>query len=113
MSPEPLLTLALDGRPEARYSPDGETETSTMRKMTEAKAEPKEGDLRVWWIPQIPMKPFLFSVPSLTVGRLFLEVLAKYDLFQLENNIKPDFANTGGLARFEDGEWCDVDLEQE
>ena len=42
-------------------------------------------DARVWWIPQIPLHPFY--VPVKTV----------YDLFQFENNIKPDFCNAGGL----------------
>ena len=36
-----------------------------------------------------------------------MSVLGAYDLFQLKNNIKPDFSNTGGLEVFEDGEWVD------
>lgn len=45
-----------------------------------------------------------------------MDALANYDLFQLENNIKPDFSNVGGLSVYEeeiddldedyDG-WCD------
>ena len=31
-----------------------------------------------------------------------MNVLSSYDLFQFENNIKPDYCNTGGLRR-----WCD------
>jgi hypothetical protein len=42
---------------------------------------------------------------------LLLSTLAQYDLFQLENNIKPDFCNAGGLVVAEDCgeglEWCD------
>ena len=53
--------------------------------------------LRVWWIPQIPMKRFFVPVEGFVQAKLILEVLAHYDLFQLENNIKPDFANVGGL----------------
>ncbi len=69
----------------------------------------KKGDLRIWWIPQVPMNPFHMEVNSITEGKLLLETLAKYDLFQLENNIKPDFANAGGLEIYEgdDEGWCE------
>ncbi len=67
----------------------------------------KLGDLKVWWIPQVPMKSFDVQVYSLTESKLVLKTLADYDLFQLENNIKPDFSNAGGLSVFEDGEWID------
>ena len=40
-----------------------------------------------------------------------LDMLANYDLFQLENNIKPDYSNMGGLSVFEDGEWCEWESE--
>jgi hypothetical protein len=67
----------------------------------------REGDLKVWWIPQVPMKAFEVMVPSLVTAKVLLDALADYDLFQFENNIKPDYANTGGLIIFEDGEWND------
>lgn len=66
---------------------------------------PKEGDLQVWWIPQVPMKAFLYSVGSVDEAVMILEVLALYDLFQFENNVKGDYANVGGLNIFEEGEW--------
>lgn len=72
--------------------------------------KPKKGDLRVWWIPQIPMVPFRVPVKTPEEAILLLNALAKYDLFQLEHNIKPDFSNTGGLESFndyDDGEWSD------
>jgi hypothetical protein len=68
---------------------------------------PKDGDLKVWWIPQVPMKSFEAPVPDLLTARYLLDTLAEYDFFQLENRIKPDFSNAGGLMIFEDGEWCD------
>lgn len=80
-----------------------------------AESIPKNGDLRVWWIPQIPMEPFYFPVASVEEGALILEALAQYDMFQLENRVKPDFSNVGGLQMFDaeldaempgDG-WCD------
>ncbi len=67
----------------------------------------KEGDLRVWWVPQVPMKAFEVNVKTLEAAKLLLDTLADYDLFQYKNNIKPDYANAGGLSVFEDGEWCD------
>ena len=67
----------------------------------------KDGDLRVWWIPQVPMKPFLVDVASPEDGKWLLGVLASYDKFQFNNKIKPDYCNAGGLYVFEDGEWCE------
>lgn len=72
--------------------------------------KPKEGDLRVWWIPQVPMKPFRVPVPDVKTAKLVLDCLASYDLFQLEHNVKPDFCNAGGLECFSqdgDGKWCE------
>lgn len=66
-----------------------------------------EQKLRVWWIPQVPMKPFRTEVKSLVEAKLLLNTLAQYDIFQFENNIKPDYCNVGGLEVFEDGEWTD------
>ena len=43
------------------------------------------------------MKRFFVPVEGFVQAKLILEVLAHYDLFQLENNIKPDFYNAGGL----------------
>ena len=71
----------------------------------------KEGELKVWWIPQVPMEPFEVEVSSLREGRKLLEVLGDYDLFQLEKRIKPDYSNAGGIVRWVDGDWEDVDEE--
>lgn len=63
--------------------------------------------LRVWWIPQVPGKRFFVSVDTVPEAMKLLSVLANYDRFQLENHIKPDYCNTGGLEVLEDGEWVD------
>lgn len=91
-------------------------------KTKKAKNQPKHGDLKVWWIPQIPGKPFEVPVASLVEAKLLLDTLAYYDQFQLDNNIKPDYCNAGGLKFFDendkqqgqgdswgewDGSWCD------
>jgi hypothetical protein len=76
--------------------------------------ENKNGDLRVWWIPQIPGKSFKVPVKDIVEGVKVLDVLASYDLFQLANNIKGDYCNAGGLQVFVDDafgngnpDWCD------
>lgn len=65
----------------------------------------KKDKLRVWWIPQIPGKPFLVLVSSIEEGVKLLDVLADYDIFQLKQNIKPDYCNAGGIEVFRKGEW--------
>ncbi len=66
-----------------------------------------EGQLKVWWIPQVPMDPFYVDVENLKEGKKILKVLAEYDLFQYETSVKPDYCNMGGLEVVEDGEWCE------
>ena len=68
---------------------------------------PKEGDLRIWWIPQVPMKAFYWPVQSVDEAVNLCNLLAEYDKFQFENRVKPDYCNVGGLMIFEDGEWVD------
>lgn len=67
----------------------------------------KEGNLRVYWIPQVPMNPFYVKVRSSEEAQKIMEVLSDYDEFQYENNVKPDYCNAGGLEVFEEGEWVD------
>lgn len=81
--------------------------------------KPEQGDFRVWWIPQVPMQAFYVPVKSVHDAKLILSTLAQYDLFQWHNNIKPDYANAGGLQVYDlnaDGEntpdwveWADED----
>lgn len=68
---------------------------------------PKAGELRVWWIPQVPGNPFHVTVKTPEEGKTLLGTLALYDQFQLVERIKPDFCNAGGLEVFEDGEWSE------
>ena len=64
--------------------------------------------LRVWWIPQIPMTPFTVKVSTVLEGVKILDVLADYDTFQFENNIKDDYSNAGGLSQLDaNDEWED------
>lgn len=63
--------------------------------------------LKVWWIPQVPMKPFEVEVNDIEEGIKIADTLAKYDIFQFENNIKPDYCNAGGVVEWDE----DVDME--
>jgi hypothetical protein len=70
--------------------------------------------LQVWWIPQVPGKPFHVSVDSVQEAAKIMRILADYDAFQFEHNIKPDYSNAGGLLQWDedsDGEgkagWVD------
>lgn len=84
-------------------------------KKKSGKRSPAHGDLRIWWIAQVPGKPFLVDVKSVYEAKLLLDALARYDQFQLDHNIKPDYCNAGGLSVFDDrddhdspsGSWCD------
>lgn len=75
----------------------------------------KHGDLKVWHIPQVPGQAFEAEVSSLREAKLLLDVLAKYDAFQFEHNIKPDYCNVSGLVQFDandnndspDGSWVE------
>lgn len=60
------------------------------------------GQLQVWWVPQLPMKAFEVDVSSVEEAVKVMDVLADYDLFQYEHNVKPDYCNAGGLRR-----WCE------
>ena len=71
--------------------------------------------LRVWWVAQVPCKAFYVPVKTVEEGNKVLDILAAYDAFQLENRIKPDYTNVGGLQKWDeiDGEWYDWDIETE
>lgn len=59
--------------------------------------------LRVWWIPQVDAnKIFYVPVQSVEDGKMLMDVLAAYDAFQLQNRIKPDYVNMGGVERYND-----------
>lgn len=68
----------------------------------------RTSELRVWWIPQVPGKPFYTNVSSVAEGVQLMDVLARYDAFQLVHRIKPDYSNAGGIEMKDaDGQWSD------
>jgi len=68
---------------------------------------PRAGALQVWWIPQVPMQSFTVDVPGLAEAALILDTLGRYDAFQFENGVKPDYCNVGGLSEFDGEDWFD------
>ena len=67
----------------------------------------KKGQLRVYWIPQVPMKAFYVDVENIKEAKKILDTLAIYDIFQFDNKIKPDYCNAGGLEEFDGNKWFD------
>lgn len=67
-----------------------------------------ERRLRIAHFPQIPCKPFYVDVDSLEEAKKIMDTLAFYDLFQYENNIKPDYCNICTLEMWDETEkeWC-------
>lgn len=60
--------------------------------------------LRVSHIPQIPFKAFQVEVKDLAEAKKISDVLANYDLFQYENNIKPDYSNATFIEEYDETE---------
>jgi len=71
----------------------------------------REGDLKVWWIPQVPMDAFEWRVADLAQASVLLDALAAYDDFQFWKRVKGDYCNTGGLMIFRNGDWEDWETE--
>ena len=70
--------------------------------------------LRVWWIPQVGVsEAFYVPVESPEEGKKVMDMLAAYDAFQLQNKVKPDYTNVGGLQMWseEEREWNDWYME--
>ena len=73
--------------------------------------------MRVWWIPQAgeTNEPFYIPVHNVEEARKILDILGAYDAYQLQNNIKPDYCNVGGLEVYneETEDWEDWYIETE
>lgn len=87
--------------------------------------EYKENDIKVLYIPQVPMPafevlfteathPYLSYKQRVQVASATLDVLAEFSEFEYQNRVKPDFSDVGAVTRYEpDGEggfdWFDLD----
>ena len=72
--------------------------------------------LRVWWIPQVGIEEaFYIPVESVEEGKKVIDLLAAYDAFQLQNKVKPDYLNVGGLQMLDEisQDWEDWYMETE
>lgn len=65
---------------------------------------PKEGDLRIWHVPNPPHAGFEMDVRSPRHAYDVLSVLWAYDNYLGDELI---FTNASGLQVFEDGEWVE------
>lgn len=76
--------------------------------------KPGDGELRVRHYPRVTGSPFEVQVDTIEEGRLVLDLLAEYDLFEVANRVKPDYSNMGMLLRYvwDDDEWEDVDSDE-
>lgn len=63
----------------------------------------------VWWIPQVPMQAFYFRVSSYEESLKIQDLLAQYDLFQYEQNVKGDYSNVGGVGSYNGGYLEEID----
>lgn len=76
---------------------------------------PKIGDLNLWYIHQVPGKPiFQQRVDSVEEGRKILNAIFETMLNAFEQNMIPDYANFGGINRWEPDDeggynWCYVE----
>lgn len=70
---------------------------------------------RVWHIPQVPGKAIKIEVPTWAEALRLQNALTQYDLFQLNNNIKPDFCNASGIQFYDytisDDELAEMELD--
>jgi len=60
---------------------------------------------KIEWIPQLPLKdgtkPFEVFVDTLEEAINVSNLLGRYDIYQYETNIKPDFANAGSILEYD------------
>lgn len=46
-------------------------------------------------------------------ARAILDAIAEYTLFLHDNKIMPDHSNAGWIEKFEDGEWVEIEDDEE
>lgn len=62
------------------------------------------------------MDAFHYSVADYATGTVLCDALGRYDAFQFENSIKPDYCNMGGVEWkhpvLTEGEWWTLDEDE-
>lgn len=63
--------------------------------------------LRVAHMPQVPCELFIVEVTDLNEAKRVSDMLANYDAFQYDNDIKPDYSNATFIEQFcdEENDW--------
>jgi Superinfection exclusion gene product 17 len=81
-------------------------------KLKSGKATPtaRHGQLKVWWIPQIPGRKFEYLIETLVEAKTVLNTLAEYDMFLLQHGHRVDYSNAGGLMVFDEDDTNDGPL---
>lgn len=81
-------------------------------------AHPQPGDLLVWYFPQVGTDAGRYSVriprQDLRAAKLVLDAIVGLSSFEFQHNVKPDYADAAGIARWEENgeggwDWFDVD----
>lgn len=76
--------------------------------MADSYAGPKTSRYKVWHVPQVPMHAFIVELEDEAEAWRLVNTLAQYDLFQYDNQIKPDYSNVSGVMV-----WCEEANEYE
>lgn len=80
--------------------------------MTEQNTDFIPSKFRIYYIHQVPGKPFVIDVPDAETGQAILDVISDLMLNLYETNQIPDYANTGGVEYLDwDGDWAEYDAE--
>lgn len=70
---------------------------------------PSDGDLRLWWMPQVSADAPVFYVPvdDLKEAARISAILTEYDryLFEHERSIKGNYASASGLEIYAGDSW--------
>ena len=64
---------------------------------------------RAWYVAKMPMKAFTVETTNAIDAEKILDVLEDFSLFEIQNNVKPDYAEAGGIDIWDEEyqEWTD------
>ena len=73
---------------------------------------------RVWYIPQIPWKPFQVTADTFEEWKKLLETIINFSIFEFKERVKPDYSDASWMEYFytdEDNifDYVDEDVEIE
>lgn len=63
--------------------------------------QPQENDLQLWFMPQLGGDTFTHRIDTPEEGAYLLDAISQYDLYCDRHGLRPDFANSGGVNRYE------------